>query len=232
MSKGGARHTAKPEVDEGLLVSLFSEQRSLLQHMGSYERISRSQACNPKGLIDLLPLTKGLVKLEPTCEIHTQCLRKALFQVLLEHPALNNTQFSGAVWVGLKVERLGVLQYHMRRLANSSLQSCAARLTGGDLEQLQEVINTIVKKEQPALVQRAEEPEPQPKGLKKEISDSSGFPKCFATPEPEKTNDSQCLPLSKQGESNEGEREEGPLTKGGVLETKARATCSKSCKKA
>ena len=218
MSKGGARHTAKPEVDEGLLVSLFSEQRSLLQHMGSYERISRSQACNPKGLIDLLPTTKGLVKLEPTCEIHTQCLRKALFQVLLEHPALNNTQFSGAVWVGLKVERLGVLQYHMRRLANSSLQSCAARLTGGDLQQLQEVINMIVKKEQPALVERAEEPEPQPKKLKKEISDvsldSSGLPRCFATPEQEK---SQCLPLSKGGESNEEEREEGPLTKGGGI---------------
>ena len=61
----------------------------------------------------------------------------------------------------------------------------------------------IVKKEQPAVVQRAEEPEPQPKKLKKEISDvsldSSDFPKCFATPEPEKTNASQCLPLSKGG---------------------------------
>ena len=76
----------------------------------------------------------------------------------------------------------------------------------------------IVKKEQPALVERAEEPEPQPKKLKKEISDvsldSSGLPRCFATPEQEK---SQCLPLSKGGESNEEEREEGPLTKGGGI---------------
>ena len=183
MSRGGARHTPKPQVDEGLLVSLFAEHKSLVQHMGSYERISRSQACNPKGLMDLLPLTKGLVNLEPTCEIHTQGLRKALFQLLLEHPSLNNTHFSGSVWVGLKVERIGVLQYHTRRLANSSLQSCAARLKGSELEQLQEVVNLIEKKEQPALVQRAEEPEPQPKKLKKEISDSSGFPKCFATTE-------------------------------------------------
>ena len=103
MSKGGARHTAKPEVDEGLLVSLFSEQRSSLQHVGSYERISRSQACNPKGLIDLLPLTKGLVKLEPTCEIHTQCLRKALFQVWVE---------SGKTWsLAVPHEKVGKLLF-------------------------------------------------------------------------------------------------------------------------
>ena len=172
--------------------------------------------------MDLLPLTKGLVNLEPTCEIHTQGLRKALFQLLLEHPSLNNTHFSGSVWVGLKVERIGVLQYHTRRLANSSLQSCAARLKGSELEQLQEVVNLIEKKEQPALVQRAEEPEPQPKKLKKEISDvsldSSGFPKCFGTPEGEKAMASKYLPLTKGKEHSEEnieeEMEESPLTKG------------------
>ena len=127
------------------------------------------------------PLVKGPSSLSSS--LLSPCLDKGRHWLSLVFLSLNNTQFSGAVWVGLKVERLGVLQYHMRRLANSSLQSCAARLTGGDLEQLQEVINTIVTKEQPALVQRAEEPEPQPKKLKKEISDSSGFPKCFATTE-------------------------------------------------
>ena len=70
----------------------------------------------------------------------------------------------------------------------------------------------IEKKEQPALVQRAEEPEPQPKKLKKEISDvsldSSGFPRCFGTPEPDKTNDSQCLPLSK-GKGRKAMRKRG-----------------------
>ena len=61
--RGGNRHSAKPHVDEGLLMQVFSLHLSLLQHMGIYETTSTNQAVNPKGLFKLLPLIKGLVQL-------------------------------------------------------------------------------------------------------------------------------------------------------------------------
>ena len=74
-SKGGPRHTCKPHVDSGLLMRVFSNNSSLLQNLGTYERISRNQACDPKGLLHLWPLIDGLVELEPTCEVHPTCLK-------------------------------------------------------------------------------------------------------------------------------------------------------------
>ena len=146
MSRGGNRHNVKPQVDEGLLVKLFNQQSQLIKDLGPYEKISKTQAINPKGLMAVLPLTKGLLELENTGEIHGQCLRKALFQLLLEEPSLNDSKFSGGVWVGLKVERLGVLLYHMRKLANSNLQQCAAKLSGFELLQLKDVVEMMTKK--------------------------------------------------------------------------------------
>ena len=107
-NRGGPRHTIKPQVDEGLLLKVFSLHQDLLQDFGVYEHISKSQAVNPKGLFKLLSLTKGLLELEPQAEIHSQCLRNSIFQVLLKEPSLNDTKFSGSVWVGLRVERIGV----------------------------------------------------------------------------------------------------------------------------
>ena len=147
MSRGGNRHNVKPQVDEGLLLKLFHQQSELIKDLGAYEKISKTQAINPKRLMTVLPLTKGLLQLENTGEIHGQCLRKALFQLLLEDPSLNDSKFSGGVWVGLKVERLGVLLCHMRKLANSNLQQCAAKLSGSELLQLKDVVEMMKKKD-------------------------------------------------------------------------------------
>ena len=110
MGKGGARHTPKPQVDEGLLLKVFSNHNhsSLLEKFGVYEKISSSQGCDPKGLLKILPLVAALVDLEPTCEIHTSNLRKAIFSALMEEPCLNDTQFSCTVWTNLKAERVTV----------------------------------------------------------------------------------------------------------------------------
>jgi len=79
LGKGGARHTPKPQVDPDLLLKCFSEHSDLLQHLGLYEQVSQSQAAQPKGLMHCLPLMKGLLELEPTCEIHGSSLRQGVF---------------------------------------------------------------------------------------------------------------------------------------------------------
>ena len=68
MGKGGARHFAKPQVDPGILLQILLPLTSLLQNLGPYEGISKSQSVSPKGLVHCLPLSKGLIDLAPTGE--------------------------------------------------------------------------------------------------------------------------------------------------------------------
>ena len=190
-SKGGPRHTCKPHVDSGLLMRVFSNNSSLLQNLGTYERISRNQACDPKGLLHLWPLINGLVELEPTCEVHGTCLKDAIFSTLLQDGTLNDTKWSGSVWVGLKVERINVLLYHLRRLQGSDLKQCAAKLRGAEYMQLMELLDKIKKKEKhanslPPRDNGNDAVEPKARKLGKKVSDvsvdSNGFPNCFGTP--------------------------------------------------
>ena len=196
MNKGGYRHTSKPQVDQGLLMKVFDNNSNLLGNMGIYERISRSQGCDPKGLIKLLPLIRGLVELEPTCEIHQSCLRKAIFSILLEDGTLNDSKWSGAVWTGMKVERVGVLLFHLRRLAGTDLKVAAAKLTGAEYLQLQNVVEIIKTKERPQAA-----PTAPPRQLKREVSDcsvnSNGMPNCFGTPQSKEQS-----PLTKRGKGS------------------------------
>ena len=108
----------------------------------------KNQASDPKGLLHCLPLLKGLIKLEPTCEIHGSSLGQGLFQLLVAEPALNDTPWNGSVWLGMKVERVTSLLYHMRRLkgSQSEMATCAAKVTGGEYMQLQEVCEADQKK--------------------------------------------------------------------------------------
>ena len=193
MAKGGARHTAKPQVDEGLLFKAMSNHSGLLKNLGSYEHISTSQGCDPKGLVKILPLVQALVDLEGTCEIHPSCLRKGIFSVLMQEPRLNDTKYSGNVWTNLKIERITVILSHVRRLAGpSGLKQCAARLSGAEYLQLQEVVEKVSKKAaavSEAGVLPVEESPLTKRRLKKEISDvslnSRGMPNRFGTPESE-----------------------------------------------
>ena len=222
--KGGARHTPKPQ---DLLVKCFTLHSALIQHCDPYEHISKTQAWNPKGLFLMLPLLKGLLDLEATCEIHGSCLRQAIFQVLVQDPSLNDSKFNGSVWVGSRVERISVVLFHMRRLKGSDdMKACASRLTGAEFLQLQEVVDMIAKKGPPstelalvALGKREDgEQEPAIRKLKKEVSDvsldSQGFPKSLKTPEKVETpllkgcKPGDKLPLLK-GDTSEAEPVEG-----------------------
>ena len=196
MTKGGSRHTKKPEVDVGLLLTVLTEHSCLVQDFGAYEHIGRSQSCHPKGLLKVLPLTKGLLQLSETGEIHSSCLRSALMSLLMAKPSLNDSIYNGQVWCGSRGERIGVILFHMRRLksAASEMKLAAAHLTGADLQKLQEVLNMMEKKSEiedgplPLVKRNGNDDEPQTqKKLKKEISeasiDSKGFPNCFNSPQ-------------------------------------------------
>eukprot|EP00438_Fugacium_kawagutii_P025091 Skav213440 [mRNA] locus=scaffold837:100346:101523:- [translate_table: standard] len=208
--RGGSRHASKPHVDEGLLLKVFSKNSDLLRNMGSYERISKSQAADPRGLVALLPMIQGLVELQPTCEIHTSSLRKAIFSVLLEDGSLNDSKWSGSVWVGLKVERIGVILFHLRRMAGSDMKAAAACLSGADFLLLKQVVDLINKKEKHLpLTKEVGSPDSldKRKKLKKEVSDvslnSDGMPNCFGTPQTSLTKGAV-----------ERSPEQSPLTKG------------------
>ena len=203
-TKGGARHTTKPQVDTGLLYKAMSSHRQLLANMGLYESISKTQACNPKALVKVMPLIKGLVELEATAEIHGQNLRQAIFQLLMEDPSLNESKWAGGTWVSLRVERLNVVLFHMRRLRLSGdLRACASKLTTAEFLQVQDVVELMEKKpdlqdvlplaqrEEPSPLAEREKPKEPDKAAKKlkvstsDVSvDSHGPPNMFGTPDP------------------------------------------------
>ena len=218
-ARGGYRHTVKPAVDEGLLLKAFSNNSGLLQNMGKYESISKSQSPDPKGLVVLLSLIRALLDSESTCEIHSASLRKAIFGALLQDGSLNDTKWSGAVWVGMRVERVTAVLFHLRRLAGSDLRQCATRLNGADFLQLQEVVDRIKQKNKPCLALALPAPEDEapeesaPKrGLKREVSDvsanSNGMPNLFGTPDPKAS--AEQSPLTKRARHSSN----FPLTKG------------------
>ena len=196
--KGGARHTPKPQVDTDLLVNCFSAHKNMLAKLGLYENLSKNQACSPKGIVQVLPLLKGLVDLEPTCEIHGSCLRQAIMEVLTREPGLNTSDYKGSVWVGCRVDRITTVLFHLRRLKGSvDLKHCAASLTSLEFVDLQSVLEKVVKKELEnknlPLAEREDAKPHQPeRKLKKEVSDvsidSQGFPKCLQSPEASKTS--------------------------------------------
>ena len=231
-TRGGARHTTKPQVDTGLLYKSICQNKGLLANMGLYESISKTQACNPKALVKVIPLIKGLVELEATGEIHGQNLRQAIFQLLMEDPSLNDSKWAGGTWVSLRVERLNVVLFHMRRLRLSGdLRACASKLTTVEFLQIQEVVELMEKKpdlEEVSALPLVQREEPSPlveregpnelhkpaKKLKVSTSDvsvdSHGLPKMFGTPEPSAAaSPASSKPLPK-GEPHE----ESPLPKG------------------
>ena len=151
----------------------------MLAKLGLYENLSKNQACSPKGIVQVLPLLKGLVDLEPTCEIHGSCLRQAIMEVLTREPGLNTSAYKGSVWVGSRVDRVTTVLYHLRRLKGSvDLKHCAASLTSLEFLDLQSVLEKVVKKELenksfPLAEREDAKPHEPERKLKKEVSDVS-----------------------------------------------------------
>ena len=130
--KGGARNFVKSFIDPGLLFQALSKHEDMLPEFGLYDTISRNQSIDPKGLVQVLPLVKDLIKVSPSAEIHTDPLRAALLRVVCHNPSVNTSKWNGTVWANIRCERIGVLLLHMRRLKSSDeVRKAAAKLTQG-----------------------------------------------------------------------------------------------------
>ena len=139
--RGGPRHHTKPYVDSGLVFKVLSECRKLVADMGAYEHLSRTNAPDAYGLLQTMPLWKGLLKVESSGEIHSQPLRHALLSLLAHTPGLNTTAHTGQVWANLKVERICTILFHVRKVARDKegkLQTAAARLRREKFEALRD----------------------------------------------------------------------------------------------
>ena len=220
--KGGARHFSKPFVDNGLVYSVFVDNKDLLQDLKNYECTSKNNSPDAKGLVQTLPLWKGLLRLESSGEIHSQPLRTALIKLLSEYPEMNRSAQSGQVWANLRLERITTILYHVRKVGRDAgkdgLYACAAKLTRQQYEHLQgglKLLEGSVAKEK--ALEKANPPQEE-KALEKaesshaklpvktdskrklkqedsEVSmDNNGFPKMFGSPE--STEKAEAMPVA------------------------------------
>jgi hypothetical protein len=199
--KGGARHIPKPQVDIALLVKCFLAHSTLLAKLGIYENVSKNQPCNPKGILQVLPLLKWLVDLEPRCENHGSSLRQAIMQVLMQEPALNTTIYNGSVGgvQGRQNNHTTLSPEKIELKGSDHLKQCAAKLTSVEFLDLQSLLDKIMKKDhkqevgQLPLVEREDANPSQPaKTLKKEVGnvslDSQGFLNSLQSPKASKAS--------------------------------------------
>ena len=143
--RGGHRHFPKPYVDPGILFTVLKSNQTLVQDLGAYERISTTQAPDPKAILANYDLCKGLLSCEQSCQVHSQPLRQALLKMLGECPDMNQGNFSGEVWINLRIERLTTLMTHLRKLArDDNMNSCAAKLKPIEFMQMKKLLKSVV----------------------------------------------------------------------------------------
>ena len=193
MSKGGARHFAKPMVDQGVLYKCLSCHEDLVQDLGTYELVSRNQATDPAGLMEIIALLESLVKISTTCEVHSGPLRTCLLSLAKEKPSINTSKFNGQVWANIKTERLVVVMAHCRRLKNNGeMRKAAAKLKSADYQRLQNLVDKIREKDEQEenLVDKTRQKDEQqePERQRNDMPmDSQGYPLELKTPEGKRT---------------------------------------------
>ena len=177
MVRGGPRHFVKPVVDIGILHRCLCQYDDVVQDLGAYEHVSRNQATDVPGLLQVVGLLEGLVKVSTTCEVHPSTLRSCFLKMVMEKPALNHSNFNGQVWANTRTERVGVLLAHLRRLrAPDDMRKASLKLRTGELQRLKDLVAKIDEKE-------GQEKEPEVDKTSNVSVDSAGFPRALATPE-------------------------------------------------
>ena len=180
MSKGGARHFAKPSLDPGLIQRVLKNNTEIIKDFGVYEHISTTSAVNPAGLLYCRMFLQDVLEISPTCMIASQPLRTALLGILEKEPQLNCSKFNGSTWCSQKAERITVVLTHLRKVARdpSCKRVCAGKLSGFENQQLLNLVSQVDIQD--------EQPNAGGKCLKRKVSeasvDSSGFPKVFCSP--------------------------------------------------
>ena len=152
MSKGGARHFAKPTLDPGLVQKALKNNSEIIKDFGVYEHISTTGAVNPAGLLYCRMFLEDVLEISPTCMIASQPLRTALLGMLEKEPQLNCSKFNGSTWCSMKAERITVVLTHLRKVARepSCKRVCASKLSGFESQQLLHPVSQVdIQDEQP-----------------------------------------------------------------------------------
>ncbi len=208
--RGGAHHTPKPHVDVGLLQAHLAAHASDLCNMGVYEALSKSQSWDPKAIVQKASLVKGILRLEPSGEVASISLRRAILAVLKDDNKLNKTQFNGWTWANLRAERVDTMLSHLRRARRDQSMSLTKLIGALNSEQyceMEEMMSMLVLKDESLgkgttkeskggayteTVAYEEDGTPSKKGKKRKLAvqvsdvtvDSEGLPKMLASPSP------------------------------------------------
>ena len=108
----------------------------------AYETISRSQAVSGEGLAANFNMLQKLLELSPQAELPARKTKTCIEKVLAQSPGLNATVFNNSVYAGLRLERLVVMLYHLRRLQRDpqALMACSNKTSGSSVMKVQELL--------------------------------------------------------------------------------------------
>jgi hypothetical protein len=132
-------------MDEGVLMGIFSTFSQEMINVQEYENISKAQAVSGEGLAHNFELLARILRAAPSGEIPGGSSKSAFQKVVITRPELNTSIYNISTFAGLRVDRLGVMLCHVRRLANDSvrLQQCASKCSGPSFKRVQELVGLI-----------------------------------------------------------------------------------------
>ena len=196
--RGGDKHKPVRSVDEGILMEIFAAHKDNMCDLGVYEGISRPQASFAPGLAANSALLKRILVACPQAELPTAVARSAFMRVLMQFPGLNKSIYTMDAYAGLRVDRLCVMLYHLRRFDDSrdtneeAMRVACKKCTAEQLLQLKNLKALMNLKGFDADATCAEtvfhdpiEPVTPIRSLKKELTlDDDGYPCLLTAPSP------------------------------------------------
>ena len=150
MGKGGARRTTIPETSFDAMFEILDLQihdmgikRGLFFHM--YDRISRSQAADARGLAANHGMLMGILRIAPAGEVPASIITRALKQLVHKWPGLNNGPYPDDLFAGSKADQITTMLYHLRRVKNDSKkeQELRNKASAEDMVLVSELIGMI-----------------------------------------------------------------------------------------
>ena len=84
--------------------------------MAGYESSTKTQAVKGDNLATMGPFLSALLDVAPTGEVSNTELRTAIRTTVCAHPDLNGTTQKNDAWADLRIDRIVMILYHLRRL--------------------------------------------------------------------------------------------------------------------
>lgn len=143
--RGGAHHRPKPRVDDVVLQTIFEKHKDILMNLGVYEHISKPMAASGEGLAYCYDLLSDLLEACPSSGVPTGIAKSAIMKLLMAEPTLNGTIYNAQIFAGMRVDRLGVVLLHLRRICQDDVRQrqCGAKCNGKAWQLVQQLIPKV-----------------------------------------------------------------------------------------